>query len=288
MITLLSLLGCGDGGGGDETAQLPDQNACDIFNLRIISGTPCAAGTSPVVKITVRQPDESTGVCSGTLISPTQVISAAHCLYPEDFSGVLRSGAFLVTFDTGATARVSSVVPHPSFLNDFNRIIQAAQSEGVDPNGEVFEKKFVDYVKRLGLSDVSILNLTAPVTISPASLHLSDSPVPGTIISIFGYGITDNNSTQASPVLRSGEMSIDDNGSKNLFARFDATSSDTCRGDSGGPAFIQEEDDSYAVAGTTLGGGINCVPGDISIFTMLSGVGIGEFIRGQAPTAITY
>lgn len=288
-VCLIAISCGGGGGGGTEEQPKPDQNACDIFGLgfRIISGTQCTPGRSPLAKIQV-QSSNSTALCTGTLISPTKILSAAHCVYKEDFSGLENPSHFRVFFDSGESVAVSAVRAHPSFVSDFNRIIQTAQSDGVDPNSSAFDSKFGEYIKSLGLADVSVMTLASPVTITPAPVHTSESPALGLILSIFGYGLT-NQSTGATPSsVVSGEMAILDSGIKNLFARFEAGSSDTCSGDSGGPAFIEEDDGTHSIAGTTLGGGAKCVPGDISVFTMMSGADIGTFIQTNAPDGVYY
>ena len=80
-------------------------------------------------------------------------------------------------------------------------------------------------------------------------------------------------------------MSVSDAGPKNFFAIYGSDGSDTCNGDSGGPAYIQESDGSYSVVGTTLGGSSQCASGDEAIFTAMGGVGIPAFLRSAAPEA---
>jgi len=80
-------------------------------------------------------------------------------------------------------------------------------------------------------------------------------------------------------------MLIESTGPKNILTRF-TTGSNTCIGDSGGPLILQNDDGSYAVVGTVLGGSKeDCSKGDLSSFTATAGSGIPNFIRQFAPEA---
>ena len=87
-------LACGGGGGGGTPtgpttpppAGIPG-GACGVLgstasaSLDILNGTDCPTGASAVVLLNMRDSFNSpTGACSGTVISPRAILTAAHCI----------------------------------------------------------------------------------------------------------------------------------------------------------------------------------------------------------------
>lgn len=78
-----------------------------------------------------------------------------------------------------------------------------------------------------------------------------------------------------------------------IFARFDELSN-TCNGDSGGPATYTVVDPNGAVSAvgvvgiTSTGTVQNCAPGDLSLFTNLQHPDILSFIAEVVPEAVFY
>ncbi|MFK7820787.1 MAG: proprotein convertase P-domain-containing protein [Planctomycetaceae bacterium] len=160
--------------------------------------------------------------CTGTLISPTHVLTAAHCT-----EGV---GDRRGTFDVGGeTYRTSDIIDHP----DYN------------PN-----RFDVGY-------DISIMELDRPVTgITPMEIF-RDTPEVGQLLTLVGFG--EGGTSQGGSLndfgnKRVGETEIDEVTNLHVSWDFDShNESNTAPGDSGGPAFLTVGGDLF-IAGVTSGG----------------------------------
>ena len=203
----------------------------------IYRGTP--SGDFPaVVAIVITEADSSQGLCSGTLISPTIVLTAGHCLASDpQFATVyfLPDGVTVV----GHPANRYAV--HP----DFNFAVAA-------------------------FSDVAVLGLVDPVTdVAPLPLA-SGAPRAGTKNMIVGFGddgAGDIGTKRVGAVrVKTCPRAIRRVGigrgqlSTSICWKPKRRGNDTCPGDSGGPLLARG-----AVAGVTSGGyGVGSCPGLLS------------------------
>ncbi len=160
--------------------------------------------------------------CTGTLISPTHVLTAAHC--------TVGVGDTAGTFDVGGqTYRTSDITDHPRY------------------NDDQFD---VGY-------DLSIMELSRPVTgVTPSQINRV-APQVGTTLTLVGFGeggTSRNGSLGDFGTKRVGETLLDEVTNLHLNWSFDShNESNTAPGDSGGPAFINVSG-NYLIAGVTSGG----------------------------------
>jgi hypothetical protein len=215
----------------------------------IVRGTTqvSAEDSAPVAFILIRTPTGAYS-CSGTLISPTVVMTAAHCVYEEskrgNLLGIARPSDISVRIGStnvrdpalGTSAGVVAVLPQPHYRWDGGRHFH----------------------------DVALLALDRPVPEAPATLA-EQAPSAGEPLLITGYGQISTTDRTGPSVLRAALIDAADPASCKLVSeRFDpswlfcgAASTDpaqpggtACYGDSGGPAFAHENSaDNVVVEG---------------------------------------
>lgn len=250
-----TLFACGGSDSDDENQDLSN-NACGEIGLspRIIDGTACSAGPSGVVQFYVFNRQGEVGSCSGSMLDDVHILSAAHCA-----DGT--ASAFLAW--NGQRVNIRDVVIHPLY---------DAGSEG--------QSGFPEY-------DVAIFRLSRPVQAGRLPILLSRDVGNSDVISIFGYGI-DNDGHLGQ--LRSGQMKIGREVNTVFLAEFSKHSggSNTCSGDSGGPALYSYLDENGQtrrgiVGVTSYGLRPDCQKGDISGFANVQIDGIRDFVLGMVP-----
>jgi secreted trypsin-like serine protease len=260
------LAACGNDGATDNTGKcsaldLTDTPAGKITdgapNPKIVNGTPCSGLTkSPVVVLLKNMPDGRTGLCSGTMLSPNKVLTAAHCLDGAASIDILYGNAS----DKFSYVTASSWNIHPAYTGFVNGDVR---------------------------NDVGIVHSPANLPVPNLPILAKSAPKVGDKASIFGYGITTGGNS-VDGKLRVGNMTIAGVDSDKIYANFEANASNTCSGDSGGPMLLQVGSQQALIGTSSYGTSTNCAVGEMSGFMNLQSPSISGFIRNIAPDARFY
>lgn len=214
-LVTLSFVSCG-GGGGDGDSESSSSGGCGTLNLKVINGEACSFGSTSPVALLVSQVDANTvEVCTGTLITPTRVLTAAHCFEDSSSSQVVVGGQ---------TYTFSKRTSHPLY-------------DGAA--GSPF--------------DIAIGALPHAITTAvPVPIITSTFPPSGSSLTVYGFGKTekgDNVFSRDNPLF-AASIDVITASDAGILSAFDATNTSVCVGDSGGPA-LYNPGAGVGVAGVT-------------------------------------
>jgi secreted trypsin-like serine protease len=243
------LAACG-GGGGDSVAAPTAAEQCASAGVvpKVVNGTPCALpGQTPVVVFVAARRDGSSLYCSGTLISSTRILTAAHCL-PSDVTRV--STPVWQADGSAREMRAARWVTHPEYQET---------SAGL-------------------LNDVAVITLSSPMPAPPMPLLVSNPSAQGQQVFIAGWGGPNYE-------LVAGYARLTIVNALHVGYDYTGNGSNTCPGDSGGPMY-RAVGGTYGVVGITSSGtSQECGGNERSLSTNIQTPKVLDFIRGHAPDA---
>ena len=214
--------------------------------------------TAPLAFVEISEP-RGVGACTGTLISPTVVMTAAHCVYETNAHGNLLG----IAGPTAFRVRVGSRdVSNPSLGAGANVVA-------------VLPQPFYRWDGEHHFHDLALLALDRSLSQHPAMLA-EQRPGAGKPLLIAGYGRSSTSGGGGSPHLRIAQIDAADPNSCHLVSEtfnpawlFCGSAAPTnagvpggtaCFGDSGGPAFASENNAGNVVVEGVIsyGAGADC------------------------------
>lgn len=242
----------------------PAIRACSAFEQqtaglyeRIINGTSCDEGKSSVVMVQSRnvygQPLLN---CSGTVITPQVVLTAAHCFNRRSTGEPAVSATVVVD---GVTVRSNTVHVHPGFNYD---------------------------AARMEHNDLAIVILARPLAAPVMPLLQQNDFIIGEQAAIAGYGLTEKQSIGG---LRAAFMPLSAVTEEGLTLFYRGSGGNSCLGDSGGPLAVRRNG-TWVLAGVTSNGENescgNDGRNDVSNWANVTSPSNREFIAKYAPSAV--
>ena len=171
-------------------------------------------------------------LCTGTVVSETLVLTAAHCLTSLPNVNDMRVVIGDSTTSPDAVAEVERYAIHPDFCDD----------------PDTCEEDFYDFAYVVLKQQLPIAELPLVMSLQEEwdQTMFIDAP-----ITLVGFGRASNG---PSGYKRKVETTITAFSKSGVEFKAGGMGKDTCQGDSGGPAFVELEDGTFVVAGVTSRG----------------------------------
>ena len=244
----LLLLSVAVGGCGE----VPPIDVETAANEQAIFGGRSESGFNAVGALVLELPQHGYvgSFCSGTLVAPTWVLTAAHCVTgPAQLAA--GAGPTDIRFFVGADARPPVEGQRPA-SGAFHAVARAFVHPSYREPG-------------FGLDDIALLQLAAPVQgVTPIRMHAAAAPAGGSLLYV-GFGVSDGVAQTGAGVKRSTNARV----GRVLGTTYTSEhqGSGVCYGDSGGPGLVAVGG-AYEVVGVNSKAAGNGAVGDCALASL--------------------
>lgn len=210
----------------------------------VIGGKSASVAEFPFMARVLDTEGSSSSLCSGTVVAPNMVLTAAHCLLNEAETAFRAPEGFRVKTGTSSLAS-------PGVVSTVQRI-------AIDP-------EYVSSGSYGGWHDAGLIQLSAPIAAPPAQLATSQIWGPGTRGYVVGWGLTESEGNPPAE-MQVGETVVQSTTycqsaigpqfhplAELCTLDYPSYESATCNGDSGGPLLMVRSKELVEIGITSFG-----------------------------------